>query len=183
METHDRLNLWAYFSALIILLANCQYFPTGDFLVQDLKIAKEGVQQLSRTVKSKEDKHLDQLMGVLHSLEKVVDKTVGYYQKNPEATPYPPQGTPYFSSPGTLIDTSGFGLEGHEVSVQKCATVVEYGSMVPLLTCPQEITADLPAFSSAWPEDPMLASLDFDFAGFDSFSEGGGLSGSKASLF
>ncbi|KAK6082841.1 hypothetical protein SCUP234_04165 [Seiridium cupressi] len=80
----------AYFSGIIILLANCQYYPTNELARQDLKLAQDGTKLLAELTHSKQDDQLDQMMSVLSNLEAIASISIDHYQSHPDAPPQPP---------------------------------------------------------------------------------------------
>jgi hypothetical protein len=80
-------------------------------VTEDRNLAREGVQLLARTVRAKEDEQLDQVIGILHSLGRVVDSKISYYQANPHKTLDAPRGTVEYGIPPGPLDASSFGFE------------------------------------------------------------------------
>ncbi|KAK9782792.1 putative Fungal-specific transcription factor domain-containing protein [Seiridium cardinale] len=84
------LNMGAYFSGIIILLANCQYYPTNELARQDLKLAQDGTKLLAELTHLNQDDQLNQMMSVLNNLEAIASRSIDHYQSHPDAPPQPP---------------------------------------------------------------------------------------------
>jgi hypothetical protein len=82
-----------YFSGLIILLANIQYFPTHDLATQDSKLAKDGMKLLAHTVDRQQDEDLKGVLHILQGLDTIADKIIEHFREHPNETPANP--TPF----------------------------------------------------------------------------------------
>ncbi|KAH6655749.1 fungal-specific transcription factor domain-containing protein [Truncatella angustata] len=100
------LNMGSYFSGIIVLLANCQYYPTDEQAREDHKLAKDGAKLLLQLVNTHQDDDVIQIMSVLENLESIAEKAINHYQGHPEFTPYPPVLAPesFWMSENQFID-------------------------------------------------------------------------------
>jgi hypothetical protein len=80
----------AYFSGVIILLANCQYYPTDKMARQDHEQATDGMKVLAQLVFLKHDKQFDRMASVLNNLESIAIQAIDHYQGHPDIPPAPP---------------------------------------------------------------------------------------------
>lgn len=86
----SRLNVGSYFSGIIILLANCQYYPNHELARPDHKLAKRAIELLVQLLTLKNDDQVNRIMSVLDDLETIAGKAISHYQGHPETVPLPP---------------------------------------------------------------------------------------------
>lgn len=79
----------AYFSGIIILFANCLYYPNTELAKPDHKLAKDGAKMLAHLIQVTQDDQVDQIMSILNDLEFIADRAIARYG-NPEVIPQPP---------------------------------------------------------------------------------------------
>ncbi|KAH8670971.1 fungal-specific transcription factor domain-containing protein [Xylariales sp. PMI_506] len=84
------MNTGAYFTGLVILLVNCQYFPTNESMEEDRMLAKDGVKLLAKFTRLRRDDKFDALMDVLYGLEKIADKLSLHFKMHPNDIPPAP---------------------------------------------------------------------------------------------
>jgi hypothetical protein len=93
MLTIARLSTGAYFSAIIILLANCQYYPLHEQARQDHALGANGRKHLSSLVLLNNDEQIGRVMSVLNDLESIAEKAINHYQRHPDLEPLLPTVT------------------------------------------------------------------------------------------
>ncbi|KAI1875208.1 hypothetical protein JX265_004266 [Neoarthrinium moseri] len=149
-----RLNIWALFSGVIILLANCQYYPRNDFVLQDQKLAKDGIKIITLTFKVRQDyDKLEQCLCVLRGLEAVAEKTIDWYQSHPDEIPYPPYSADNTYQPMVTSDPDNSSL------ISNYAATTQISDILP-----------------SWPDDQNIDSFDLGLVALDPFNEGAGTS-------
>ncbi|ETS81652.1 hypothetical protein PFICI_06654 [Pestalotiopsis fici W106-1] len=80
------LNMGAYYSGIIILLANCQYYPSHEMANEDHELAKDGIKLLKHFAHIKVNDQLLKAMSILDDLEIIASKAVEHYGGLPEAS-------------------------------------------------------------------------------------------------
>lgn len=76
----------AYYSGIIILLANCQYYPTDELASEDHRLAKDGIKLLKHLSRIKVNDQLLKSMSILDDLEIVANKAIEHYGGLPETS-------------------------------------------------------------------------------------------------
>lgn len=102
----------AYFSGIVILLANCQYYPTHEMARQDHKLARDGMKLLQHLIQIKQDDQFDRGLGVLSDLDLIASQAISHYQGNAVIAPKPP----LLAQESYSMSDDFFNLIGDEVS-------------------------------------------------------------------
>lgn len=86
------LNIGAYYSGIIILLANCQYYPAHDTAKEDHGLAQNGIKLLKRLSHVKSNDGLLRTMSILDDLDIIAGKAIEHYSGLPDVSdPVPAQ--------------------------------------------------------------------------------------------
>ncbi|KAI0134482.1 fungal-specific transcription factor domain-containing protein [Xylariales sp. AK1849] len=163
------MPMGAYFSGLVILLANILYFPTHELVMQDRKLANDGMKLLAHTTLAKQDEHFVHMDAILRGLEIIADKALGHYQMHPDETPDPPanvQGN--YPQPPLDLFGEDLGNDYVRTTPRSQLSLIDLGADMRV---GQLANGQLPGDMPIWPNEPTFDAYNLDPVGFDTFDE------------